>query len=733
MKWIVTAIFFSWAASAQQAPNANDALKSHLVLAKKIYERTTGVKVSIKDPIVEQMAKEIKNDNLLAAARLAAQSPAFTNVRARNFALRLANKSNSVGVDLNDMATLIIGIIRDDEDFREILTSKNHYQIKNITFYKNYLEFSARNPATEADDKILDLHANIEKIDRPPYIMTTINPGKIAAINAEPISQIEKNTKISEQGIELKENPDPAGVLTTNYFAQSQFSGGSNRRGVEFVVKNFLCSSMPEIGNPNASDAFVGRDVDRFVGGSNANYVNNCKSCHTVMDGLRSAFAKVDYAAFYQDMVTGNNGLAYGSFANQLADARAIWTDIEFNQSPLEKELKTKGASSTLVANTTLAYNLDYSFPLKSTYSAETSTTYSEKKAKMISTMNTNLLLKNAEGVSAPNPTYLSMAQKFNRVLLGLSFRDVVSELAARPNLKEQILINPAAAYSAANTKPAWLAIKNNLHYFILTADTSIAGARDEVATDKKTILYDIFANKNLATNISKYNQICLDKWDQTKIDAQTSESAKNSLRFSMSQAFLICDLEFRKNLSFISEQLLLKLKTNGAPLELQKGANELLIINHVNMYFNAGRSRRDYFNRYLQSQNRLISFGGTNFNGDTGVANKMNNGSFTYGAEVKSDEFTNLASSSFGWRGPNKDGGTGINQFGRMIADSQAFSSCMTKKIFQSVCYKDLSADPKLLKKWTQQFEVNYKVKSLVADIVISKDCGLINKTAGN
>jgi hypothetical protein len=733
MKLIVIVIFCSWAVLAQQALEVTEALKSHLILAKKIYERTTGVKISLKDPVVEQMAKEIKNNNLIGAAKIATQSPAFTNLRARNFALRLSNKANSVGVDLNDMATMIVGIIRDDEDFREILTSKSHYQIKNITFYKNYLEHSARNPAVEADDKILDLHANIEKISKPPYIMTTINAGKIAAINAEAISQLEKNIKVSEQGVDLKEIPDPAGVLTTNYFAQSQFSGGSNRRGIEFVVKNFLCSSMPEIGNPNASDAFVGRDVDRFVGGSNSNYVNNCKSCHTVMDGLRSAFAKVDYAAFYQDMATGNSALAYGGFANQLADARAVWTDVDFNQSPLEQELKSNGSSSTLVKNTTSAYNLDYSFPLKATYSAEISTTYADKKSKMISTMNSNLLLKNSDGVAAPNATYLKMSQKFNRVLLGLSFRDVVAELAARPRLKEQILINPTLAYSAANAKPAWLAIKNNLHYFVLTADTSVADARDEVATDKKTILYDIFANKTLGANITKYNQICLDKWDQSRVDAQKTESGKNSVRFSMAQAFLICDLEFRKNLSFISEQLLLKLMTNGASAELQTGVSELILINHVNMYFNADRSRREYFTRYLQSQNRLISFGGTNFNGDTGVANKLNTGSFTYGAEVKNDDFTNLASTSFGWRGPNKDGGSGLNQFGRMIADSKAFSSCMTKKIFQTVCYKDLSSDPKLLKKWTQQFELNYKVKNLVADMVVSNDCGLINKMAGN
>jgi hypothetical protein len=551
----------------------------------------------------------------------------------------------------------------------------------------------------------------------------------VAEIQAKAISQQEKNTLISEQAIQLQENPDPAGILTTTYFAQSQYSGGSNRRQVEFVVKNFLCSSMPEIGNPNASDAYVGRDVDRFVGGSNQNYISNCKSCHTVMDAMRGAFAKVDYSSFYYDQAAPNSGLSYGSFANQLTDERSIWLDSVFNQTELEKELIAKGASSTLVANTTKAYNLDYSLPIKSTYSLEPSITYAEKKEKMISTMNSNLLLKNGNGTPAPNASYLALSQKFNRSLLSLGQRDIIAEFAARPNLKTLILINPNVAYSTSNAKPEWLAVKDALHYFVLTGDITLGSTRDEVATDKKPELYDIFANKTLPAHVTKFSQLCLDKWDQSKVDAQTSEAAKNSVRLSMTQAFLICDLEFRKNISYIAEQMLRKIKANGGSNELQLGVNELFIINHVNLYFNGETGRRAIFRKYLSSQNRLISFAGLNFNTDTGVANKMNNGTFAYGAEVKNDHFVNLASDSFGWRGPNKDGGSGMNQFGRMIADSEAFSSCMSKKLFQSVCNKDLSENPKLLKKWANQFEINYKVRNIVAEMVISSECGLVSK----
>lgn len=731
MKQVLLVLFrFFELAQAQQTQETANALKSHLVLAKKIYERSTGVKISLKDPLISQMAVEIRKDNLVGAAQIAVKSPAFTNVRARNFALKLSNKSNSVGVEFNDMAAFIVGVIRDEDDFRDILTSKNHYQIKGVNFYKNYLENITRNPASDVDEKLLDIHNNLEKIEKPPFIGLKIDEGKVAEIQAKPITQLEKNNLISEQAIKLQEHPDPAGILTTNYFAQSQYSGGSNRREIEFIAKNFLCSTMPEIGNPDASDAYVGKDVDRFVGGSNENYINNCKSCHTVMDGMRGAFAKVDYSAFYHNLASSfGSGSAYGSFANQLNDERSTWLDSVFNQTDLERDLVANGANSTLVANTTKAYNLDYTLPIKSTYAPEASLTYPEKKASLIAAMNSNLLLKNAQGTSAPNPTYIRLAHIFNRSLLSLNQRDVLSELANRANLKPLILIDVTKAYSATNAKPEWLAIKDQLHYFILVGDQTFAAARDEIANVKKTELYDIFANKGVPANITKYNQLCLDKWDQEKIDAQTSESAKNTLRLSMSQAFLICDLEFRKNVSFLGDHVLKKVKANGASNELQLGLNDLVLTNSINLFTGGENTRRAFFTRYLASQNKLFSFGGLNFNGDTGVANKMNNGNFAYGAEVKDDKFVNLASSSYGWRGPNKDGGSGMNQFGRMIADSEAFSSCISKKWFQTICNKDLSESPKLQKKWSKQFEINYKVKSLVAEMVVSPECGVVSK----
>lgn len=729
MKQIVTLILLTWAAIAQQNKDTTSALKSHLILAKKIYERTTGVKISLKDPILEQMAKEIKDNKFIEAAKIATNTSAFTNVRARNFALRLSNKSNSVVTEFNDMAALIVGIIRDDQDFREIMTSRQQYQLNTATFYKNNLELMTRNPLADADERLLDLHTGLEKINTPPAIGLAVNEGKVVTIKASTSSQLEKNIKISEEGMSSRELPDPAGVLTTNFFARSQYSGGSNRRGIEFVVKNFLCSSMPEIGNPNASDAYVGRDVDRFVGGSNQNYVNNCKSCHTVMDAMRGAFAKVDYATFSQDMATNTSGLAYGGFAGTLKNEKAVWLDIVFNQSPLEQELISKGALSKLVTNTEKIYNLDYSLAIKSNYPPETATTYAEKKRKEITTMNNALLLKDTQGVPTPNITYVKKAQQFNRVLYALNQRDVLSELAKRTTLKSQILINPELAYSSSNVKPEWLAIKNHLHFFILTADYSLGAARDELFNVKKLIYYDIFANKNLSSNITIYNQLCLDKWDQSKIDSQLTESAKNAQRAAMTKAFLFCDLEFRKNTSFIGQFIIEKMTANGASIELKKGVEDLILSSHITLYNNGTRARADGWKKYLQTQNQLISFGGFNFNTDTGVANKLNSGSYTYGAEVKDDTFVNLASASYGWRGPYKDGGKGLNQFGHMIADSNAFSSCMTRKVFQSVCYKDLNQDPKLLKKWTQKFEVNYKFKNLIAEIVTNPDCGLIKK----
>jgi hypothetical protein len=66
---------------------------------------------------------------------------------------------------------------------------------------------------------------------------------------------------------------------------------GTNRRLVEFAFRQFMCTPIEKWADAADSDAFIGRDVDRFPAGSHTKFTTNCKSCHSRMDPMRGAFA----------------------------------------------------------------------------------------------------------------------------------------------------------------------------------------------------------------------------------------------------------------------------------------------------------------------------------------------------------------------------------------------------------------------------------------------------------
>ncbi|MEK7357203.1 MAG: hypothetical protein AAB250_12190, partial [Bdellovibrionota bacterium] len=89
--------------------------------------------------------------------------------------------------------------------------------------------------------------------------------------------------------------PDPAGLLTTRQWMLAHADAGTNRRLVEYTFKEFMCQPMTQWADATAPDDRVGRDVSRTPAGSNEKYLTTCKACHGQMDGLRGAFARVDF------------------------------------------------------------------------------------------------------------------------------------------------------------------------------------------------------------------------------------------------------------------------------------------------------------------------------------------------------------------------------------------------------------------------------------------------------
>lgn len=313
--------------------------EADLLLAKKLYERMTGVKVSTKKAEVIAVAEEISKGNHSAAAKRVAESSEFINVQIKNLALRLSNKDESVKVPLSDFSALIMGIVRDNRDFRDVLTSDYYYELGGVpNAADKRTRFFSQTNFTVPDSTFVDIAKALVFKPQQELVFTAYDTPKA-------------QSELTVDVVEGRPFKDAAGVLTTRTFAERNFGGGTNRRAVEFSLKQFLCVSMADAADSNASDQFVGRDVERFPAGDHNKYLTSCKSCHSVMDGMRGAFAKMDFVNFtsgggtnyYSHMNGGfyvSEGIA-AAFAKYQADVitpavNRLIPDLEVNQANSE-------------------------------------------------------------------------------------------------------------------------------------------------------------------------------------------------------------------------------------------------------------------------------------------------------------------------------------------------------------------------------------------------------------
>jgi hypothetical protein len=111
-------------------------------------------------------------------------------------------------------------------------------------------------------------------------------------------------------------------------------------------------------------------------------------------------------------------------------------------------------------------------------------------------------------------------------------------------------------------------------------------------------------------------------------------------------------------------------------------------------------------------------------------VANKMNQNGTVYAAgyQTGDDSWLNLArfnqNTSFGWS--DQVEGRGVATFGRMLADSQAFSACMAKRAFTEVCRRDpLPEEGPVIEDLASDFrQSGYKFRRLLMRAAIRPEC---------
>jgi hypothetical protein len=239
--------------------------------ARMLLQRLTGTKSSFRDPRIAQMAALIGQNKSLEAAAIATDDPNFYSVTVKLMALKMSTKEETSLLRLNDFAASFIGVTRDQRDARELLTGNFYYRgDAGITVARSADRdlFLSNNHYEDLDTNKINLVTGLVRVDQQSIIN-------------------DLNQKVM--------NPDPAGVLTSRAFIGAHANSGTNRRLVEYTLREFLCTPLSEAADNLASDSHIGRDVDRFPGGDHARYESSCKSCHTIMDGFRGAFAKVDF------------------------------------------------------------------------------------------------------------------------------------------------------------------------------------------------------------------------------------------------------------------------------------------------------------------------------------------------------------------------------------------------------------------------------------------------------
>ncbi len=232
--------------------------------ARRMHDRLVGVPPSAA--VLGQMETRIATGDALGAADLAMAHPDFYRSSLKNFATPWTNAERTVFAPLNDYTATVIGLIRDDVPFTEVLSAD--------VVYVGAPGVVASAWSQTDNDHYEALEA--QRIDLG-------NPARLVPVpqSTRPGSQLTSN--------------DAAGIITTRAAGQAFFSAGTNRRMWRFLAINYLCRDMEELNDVTRPVDRIRQDVTRSPGGDSAIFHNTCTGCHSGMDPLAGAFAYFEF------------------------------------------------------------------------------------------------------------------------------------------------------------------------------------------------------------------------------------------------------------------------------------------------------------------------------------------------------------------------------------------------------------------------------------------------------
>ena len=257
------------------AQAAAPALAGPTEQAERIYERLAGVKPS--PAVLQSMVTAINagsgQQGLVNAAVIATDpstAPTFYNVVLKNMVTPWTNRNQTVFAPLNDYTATVIGIVRDNVPFNQVLSGDILYTVSGSGL-----------PA-------------VSIANNDHYAAAETNGVNLA-------SALQATSQSAAYGLPAAAT---AGVITTAGGASAFFVNGTNRAMFRFTMINHMCNDMEKVMDTTRPSDRIRQDVSRSPGGDSRIFLNNCVSCHSGMDPMAQAFA-------YYNFDTTSNQLVY--------------------------------------------------------------------------------------------------------------------------------------------------------------------------------------------------------------------------------------------------------------------------------------------------------------------------------------------------------------------------------------------------------------------------------------
>lgn len=223
--------------------------------AKRIHDRLAGVPPTATT--LDNMAALLPG-NPLAAADIAMQNSNFYSITLKNFASPWTNRDRNVFVPLNDYTATVIGMIRDDVPFNQLLSADILYVGDTSLGLPTY-SMTSNDLYAQMEDQNMNLQSAL--VQTTQSAVTDLPPAATA------------------------------GVITTRAAAEAFFIAGTNRAMFRFTMLNHMCNDMEQVQNNSYPPDRIRQDVSRSPGGDSRVFLNNCVGCHSGMDPFAQAYA----------------------------------------------------------------------------------------------------------------------------------------------------------------------------------------------------------------------------------------------------------------------------------------------------------------------------------------------------------------------------------------------------------------------------------------------------------